>query len=611
MIDRTTKQALSGLGPCETPALASRPAELLLASQTDSVSPVRFGFAGRRWLGPWQNSQWIAPLQSAVLLIGAFLAARTLLFKGTKLPETAYFSPSILFAMVTHLPSALAVSAAAFFVWQGWSRLRWSELDPGIALKCFVGTIAGTLAWTFSVYDYNLYYDQGHAVERVLLVGLFVGSLWRPVLIGPFLALVYAIVHQFDHPVACTWTDKRVLFDVLSLFVAFLGVRLWSPGTWPKVTANDFLYLAVILQAANYFFPGLGKLVMGWPLIERLDNLFIASYLNGWLGFLTAGQALYWARQIADWNAVMVWSSLVLELATLFCLWNRRWCLFVLLSCIGLHAMICLTTGILFWKWIIFDAALIGLLAGRDRLTTEALFSPCRRWASVGLIAAAPFYFDPPWLAWYDTELNEVYHLEAVTAAGQTFNIPRTLMTPYEVYFAQNKFHFLSRDRFVNGRYGTTADPRVARRLDGTPTREVAESVRNELGELEYNPKKAAAFARFVQTYFANLNRRGISHDIPRAFHPPQHIYSVVAGPRFNGQHAVVQVRVIHERSLYQRDRIETIKRDVLEEIDIPAQGTGELLPATVNRPRPRPTHEKALNVSTLSAHSSDAVSRR
>lgn len=523
-------------------------------------------------------TEWQATLHSAGVLILAFLGARTLLFKGTKLPESAYFSPSIIAAMVAHWPSALALVATAVFLWHGWSRLRWADLDPGVALHGFIGVIAGTLAWTFSVYDYNLYYDQGHYFERFLLIALFAGSLWRPVLIAPFLTLVYAIVHQFDQPVSCTWTDKRALFDLLALFVAFLGIRLWQPRKWPVVNANDFLFLAIVLQASNYFFPGFGKLIMGWPVVERLDNLFIASYLNGWLGFLSAEQAFGWAKFIADWNPWMVWSSLGVELIILFCLWNRRACVLMLLSCIGLHAVICLTTGILFWKWIIFDAALIALLIGRDRITTEALFAADRRWLSIALIAAAPFYFDPPWLAWYDTELNEIYHLEAVTTSGKTFNIPRTLMTPYEVFFAQNKFHFLSRDKFVNGRYGTSPHREVARRLDGAPTRDIAEAVRNELGEMEYSEKKIAAFDRFIQRYFENLNRRGSPHLIPAILHPPQHIYSVIEEPRFSGQEAVVLVRVIHQRSLYQRDRVESLKRDVIREITIPQPGNTGLV---------------------------------
>ncbi|MDB5339195.1 MAG: hypothetical protein JWN70_4814 [Planctomycetaceae bacterium] len=508
-------------------------------------------------------------LQSVGLMIATFAVCRMVLFNWTKLPEAAYFSPSILGAMCLHWRSALAIVAVGVFVWQGWSRLRWVDLDQGIALRCFIGVISGTLAWTFSVYDYNLYYDQGYYSERFLLVALWIGCLWRPVLIVPFTALVYGVVHQFDHPIACTWTDKRALFDVLSLFVAFLGLRLWKAPSWRAIPVNEFFYLAIILQAANYFVPGMGKMLLGWPFIERLDNLFIASYLNGWFGFLSTEQALAWGKLIADWNPFLVWSSLAVELSALFCLWNRRGCMLILVGCMGLHGMICLTTGILFWKWVILDSALIGVLAMRNREMTEMLFAPSRRWLSVGLILAAPLYFDSHWLAWYDTELNEIYHLEAVTPSGKTYNIPRTLLTPYEVYFAQNKFHFLSDEKFINGRYGTTVSWEATRRLDGRPTAAVADAVRNELGKIEFHERKIAAFDRFIQGYFRNLNRHCMRHFIPEILQPPQHIYSVVPEPRYAGQEPVAMVRVIHERSLYQRDRIEILKRDVLREIRI------------------------------------------
>jgi hypothetical protein len=508
--------------------------------------------------------------QSTVSLLVAFTLVRMVLFKFTKLPETAYFSTSFLAELAMRWQGLLILGCVGWFVWSSWSKLRWTELDPSRTLQAFVGVIGGTLAWTFSVYDFNFYYGQSHLLERVLLVTLLLGSLWRPVLIAPFLALVYLITHQFDQPIACTWTDKRVLFDVLSLFVGFLLVRLWNPRNWPTIKATDFFFLVICLQASNYFIPGLGKLLSGWPMIERLDNLFVASYLNGWLGFLNESDALGWAKLIAAWNPLMVWGSLLLELAGVFCLFNRRWCVVFLLACVGLHAMICLTTGILFWKWVVLDLSLAAVLAFASPTLTGELFSKSRFWMSIGIIAGSHFLFAPPWLAWYDTELNEQYHLEVLTTSGETFRVPRTLMVPYEVYFAQNKFHFLTRDKYVNGRYGTTSEWNVARRLDGQPSREMAEAVREELGAVEYSEQKIAAFDRFIQNYFKNLNLARPHIVMPTFLQPPQHIYSVVSEPRYAFQDNVELVRVIHERSLYQRDRIETLKRKVVREIAIP-----------------------------------------
>jgi hypothetical protein len=509
----------------------------------------------------WQSTLW--------LLLG-FALVRTVLFKATKLPEAAYFSGSMLGQMALRWPGALVLAAVVGFVYFGWSRIRWSDLAPDNAVRAFIGVVAGTLAWTFSVYDYNLYYGQLHLLERLLLVALFLGGLWRPVLIAPFLTLVYLVTHQFDQPVSCTWTDKRVLFDILSLFTGWMLVRLWKPKGWPTVTAGDFLFLAICLHASNYFIPGFGKLISGWPLVERLDNLFIASYLNGWFGFLSEADALGWAKVIADWNPMMVWGSLLLELGGLVCLWNRRWCAAYFVTCISLHGMICLTTGILFWKWIVLDLALAGVLLFGNQPAISELFSRRRFRLSLLVIATSHFLFSPPWLAWFDTELNEQYHLELVTVSGETFHLPRTFLAPYEVYFAQNKFHFLTHDKYVNGRYGTTSSLEVCKRLDGKPTRDTADAVREELGETEFSEQKIAAFDRFMQRYLGNLNQRGSQYAlVPHFFQPPQHIYSIVPAPRFAGQDKVALVRVIHERSLYQRDRIETLKREVVREIPI------------------------------------------
>lgn len=554
---------------------------LSTASPLAAPNPANFNlktFANRSWhrfrfsdLIQGIDVQW----KTYGLMLLAFVLVRAVLFKPTRLPETAYFSYSLLLASLTHFPAVIAWCAITVLMWTGWNRISWSELESGYALRTFIAVVAGTLAWTFSVYDYNLYYNQGHYIERLALVLLFVGSFWKPVLIAPFLGLVYLITHQFDQPVACTWTDKRVLFDVLALFVGFQCLRVWLPEQRTKVTSNEFLFFVLCLHASNYFFPGWGKLISGWPLIERIDNLFIASYLNGWMGFLTEKQAIGWASFIATWNFPMVWGSMILELGLLFCFWNRRVCMILLAGCVVLHGMICLTTGILFWKWIILDIALIAVLGIRNPQLNESLFSKSRRWPSAILIALAPFYFSPMWLSWFDTELNEIYHLQVVTTSGKTLNVPRTLMTPYEVYFAQDKFHFLLHDKLVNGRYGTTSIRDVALALDGRPTPQLAERVREKFGQTEFNAARGDSFQRFLTQYFRNLNERQTVRAVPGVIQPPQHIYSIVPEPRFDGREKVASIRVIHVRSLYRRDKIETMKHEVIREYHLNEKHSG------------------------------------
>ena len=526
-----------------------------------------------KWATFSHLSQWLSAseshsakwLRSVGLLVVAYLAIRTPLFKFTKLPEELYGHPSILLASFQHLPMLIVWGFVGWFVWQTWANCRWATVDPSQRVKMLLGCVTGILAWTFSTYDYNLYFDQGHLFERIGLVLLGMGVWWRPTFLAPFLMLVYLITHQFDAPVSCTWTDKRALFDVLALGVAYLTVRLWR-----NLSPNVLLMAILALVGANYFIPGWAKMIAGWPFVERLDNLFVSSYLNGWWGQVSEGTILSIANTVARWNWFFVWSSLILELAAVLMLWNRPACVALLLGCVGLHGMIFLSTGILFWKWILLDLILSVVVLIRDPDQEFPLFSRNVRWWGVGLVAFSPLYFSPIWLGWYDTELTDLYHLQVVGDSGKTYNMPRNWLTPYEVFFAQDKFHFLIPDKVVVGRYGTTPSWEVMRRLDGRPTPEQAQQVCEELGESEYSEKKIAAFDRFFTRYFETWNKGRRPHFVPTWLQTPHHIHAVVPGPVWEGQENVTQVRVVHVRGLYQRDRVVELARQVVHEIDIP-----------------------------------------
>lgn len=550
----------------------SNPAQVTPQSAQWSPSAVRP--LVRHWLNSatTETAQW---LQRCLLLLPLYALFRVVYFPLTKLPEASYFQPSITLASLGNLPSLALWGVTAIWVWQTIC-LRWTDLGSSTTLRNLVLFFVGVLTWTFSLYDLNLYYNQTHIWDRLLLIGLGVAVWFRPGLLSPWLMLVYLIAHQLDHPLPCTWTDKRAMFDALTLCQTYLVLLVWlrQPGTTDHERWLPFgtLFCTLCcLQASNYFYPGLAKILLGWPLVERLDNLFIASWLNGWWGNLSESQALGWAALMADWNWFLVGSSLVVELIVIAAFWKRWLAVVLWINCIGLHAMICLTTGILFWKWMLLDAAIIAVLLLHRREEVQSWFTRPVQWISVGLILGAPLVFQPIWLAWYDTELNDHYHLQAVTSDGSEYWIPRTSLTPQEVYFAQNKFHFLVPElRFVVGRYGTTPDAEVMRRLDGSPTRDSAEAVCKELGDTAFSERKAADFDRFIQRFFAMANQHPQRTLVPHWLQAPQHIYSWTPSPALPITATVREVRVVHVRALYQRDRIETLRNQVVRVISIP-----------------------------------------
>lgn len=325
-------------------------------------------------------------LQSIGLMIAAFAVSRR--SKWTKLPEEAYFSPKYSGGDVPELAEWFAsggqrvclAGLVTIEVVRPGHRQRPPLLHrrdrryPGL---------------DFQHVRVQLVLRSGLLPgRRMLLVVLWAGAMWRPVLIVPFTRRSMAWFTNSINPLPAPGPTKAHCLMCCRCSWHF-WVRLWKSPSWRAIPVNEFFYLAYRPAGGQLFRAGNGEVSPG-PALRRTPRQLVCSQLSQRLVRLSypPKQALSWARLIADWNPFLVWSSLILELAALFCLWNRRGGMLLLASCMGLHAMICLTTADFFWKWVILDAALVGVLAFRNREVTEMLFAPGRRWLSVGLILA-------------------------------------------------------------------------------------------------------------------------------------------------------------------------------------------------------------------------------
>ena len=163
-------------------------------------------------------------------------------------------------------------------------RLGWRQIENSGTLRLLIFSIAVIFAWTYSTYDYNLYFDRAHHFDRALLLCLGGLILYHPAFVIPFLLVLHLIVFQFELPLRIySWTDKLAPLQVLILFSAFLVLRVFR-----KVRVSVFIFMTLCLVGAHYFAAAQAKLLLGdklfaWVLENRLDNLFVSSYINGWL----------------------------------------------------------------------------------------------------------------------------------------------------------------------------------------------------------------------------------------------------------------------------------------------------------------------------------------
>jgi hypothetical protein len=192
-----------------------------------------------------------------------------------------------------------------------------------------VVALAFIVAWACGCYEYNFYFDRWHAVDRWLVVACAALTFWRPAF-APLTALMgFLVMHQFEKPLpGFTWTDKRILFDTLVLFQAYLLVRRFRP-----VSPLVYLGLALTIHGSNYFAAAWAKLELNW-------------LANGWLSMLSSEEVLLAASAMRSINAWLVGATIATELAALTLLWNRKSCAAVLFMSAALHVAIVVVSGV-------------------------------------------------------------------------------------------------------------------------------------------------------------------------------------------------------------------------------------------------------------------------
>ena len=553
-----------------------------------SITLVRAGASGRALLQrlysliEWRRLAesltllWVSPRLRTLLVFSFDLLLYVVVyprfhswqFALATLSPASYYEPVLFLAELWVDPTlALGWLLATIVLVVGFRRLRWSEFEDGRKLRYFVFFTVLILAWAFSAYDYNFYFDQTHYVDRLLLIALAMLVLVHPGFVLPFLLEAIAIAYQFHHPLGGTWTDKKVVFDVLVLFNLFLFAKLIIR----KQVTRRFLFFALCLLATHYFSAAVGKLELDWLRVEQLDNLVAASYSNGWLYFVSEGTLLRILEIVEFMNFPLILGSLLIEFAAVMILLRHKLTQVLLFSFIVLHSAIFLSSGIFFWKWILLDAALMVLLRTLDGDLLHGLYRTPVFLVSLPLIVFASNFYPHVGLAWYDTTLNTSFELEAVGVSGKTYAVPRGLLAPYDLLFSQNRFAFLSQDKLLVGIYGTSFDDSMVESLQNVSARRDLAELEAASGRVFYNEVRAQRFDHFLQVFFGNLNRRGPTKLAISFVGAPHHIWNGRREePIYRYQEEVRWLRVSFVKSLYANGRILTLENKVIRRIEIP-----------------------------------------
>ncbi len=466
------------------------------------------------WVNQWskatdENDRLPAFLVRIGSLIALYVCIDRVLARLTYLTPQEFHNPVIFFAFLKHLFASkyllILIFASGFLVYFRKRLLpSWDDFPNGRSIRLPIVAAAGSLAWFFSTYSYNLYLDQGHYFDRLLLILFLLLIYWRPVFTLPFLVILMPIIWQFTLLEGFTWSHPFLPIRILILFSSYFLIYL----VVQKYYIDDLVFLLCCLIAAHYWTSGFGKLSLDWIQFDHIYLLLPSTYANGWLNFINS-ETISWITETLSWfNIPMKVFTLIVEFGCLFFFWHRNAARFFLSGWIMLHLGIFFVSGIFFWMWIAIEIPLLWAFTRKENFVQLPIFGKRQIVVSMFLIVTGAYWCKPPRLAWFDVPVSYTYRYLANTADGKIVTLPPKFFEPYEYQFTLGTFLYINDNPTLPITWGSTPGPGVARSLMEINSEEAFFKYENANGNMYGDEKRAGKLDAFLKRYVGNWNNR-------------------------------------------------------------------------------------------------------
>lgn len=564
-------------------------------------------------LGTLSRTLLAKPALQVLLILLLFKVSWLWFFVVSILPEDAYRSSSVFLAMSESPILALFVVFNLGLFSALRHRVSWQAIDDSGCARLFVMVSVVLMSLQFGTSDINFYYGETHLVDRLLV--LFLGGLvWlHPLFATLWFSLVMAMAGQLHHPLQESewlWADKRLILDFLVLFQCFLYVRLIAP-----MKSRMLLVMTLALTGATYFFAGQSKMMLGphwysWVVDDQLSNIVVAAYKNGgWLRPLGDQGIVDFAGGVTRIEGPLAAATLLIELGGALLFFHRRLTSVLLVFFVGMHLGILATTGIFFWKWSLFDIALLlylnrffrknpneaEVLQGLDplweslgrrwghlkkRISKQGadprkgrrlffFFGPSLSLGMTAIMLVPRVYSMPTGFGWYDSPLTNYFEFRGVGESGRSYELTPRFFAPYDLLVTQSRFYFLVPYPVLAGTYGTVHDHRLASELRDADLADL-EAIRRKWGKNQYDPERAAAFAEFVRTFVRNAQQRG-DDALPVLgwLAPPYHFQTFAPDDVYDFQEPLERVEIHYREYFYDGEKLHTVLETPAVRIDL------------------------------------------
>jgi hypothetical protein len=494
------------------------------------------------------------------------------------------------------------MASVAFLVWLfspfGRGHLDWNRIDSSAGLRWPILVAAMALAWAFAGYGYNYYYGQTHLWDRLLIVALMFGILRSPFLIPLFLFEVLVSRAQFDHPLIA----KISIGDELPLRVLAIvfGCALWNglldglailrSRGWAKPLAewkpvaewlapsripmHALVFSILCLIGFYYSFAGLSKMMLGanpldWLRDGHMENLFMSSHLNGWLSFLSEARALEMAEAIRVLHLPISIMTLIFELGMVFILVRQRGTLLILAAISAMHFGIVISSGIIFWKWLTLDLALlVWLWLRREDQEIGRMYSKSNALLSLVVIGGLVVLFHANQFSWWNTKWTMLYEVEVLDEEGEVYRVNHADFSPYTLFDI-----YKPRDR-KNHTYvfGMTVVQDLMQFFEDADPEELQRFGRGEPGRVfgRGETRGARVFSDFMTRHFRNRNEHPGRRVAPFLLPAPALHNRFLSGPDvYRDQKPVVEVRLRFKEVYYTGSELRRMRDEIIYSIPI------------------------------------------
>lgn len=499
---------------------------------------------------------------------------------STTLSPMAYSSVIVLDKIPYHGRTLAVLVLLMLPVCAGWRRNRWSVVDASGVTRTAIFLVALVLGWTFSTLNTNLFLNQEHTLDRIVLIALTAAVLIHPAFVVLQLVCLLVFIAQLNFPLPeANWhyADKQLPIDALILFTAFLHVRLFF-----NAQRQVFVFCLLCFAAASYVEAAFLKLQLGsypwsWIVHNDLSNITVAAYKNGgWLSGFSEQTVLGIASILERLRIPMSAGTIVFELAPLLVLSHPAATPWILAGLILLHVLILLASGIFFWKWILLHCVLIWyvrrLRTSWEKQDRHQWIGGIYQWRMVALgvfliIICRWLFFMTPF-AWADTRMSNFFVIRGIGQSGATYRLEPRFFAPYDLTIQQSRFYYALNEPVLVGTFGTSDRFDLAQALE-TATIDDLDSVRQRFGRLHFDENKAERLRIFLQRSVMNATLRHKRDHWLHAFAPPHHFQTTASPDAYLLQEPLTDITVTFEEWFNDGQRLIQTREVLVERIPI------------------------------------------